>query len=148
MVVKKDEKIEKTELKPTSNRKYFYGVGGRKDAKVTIHLYSKGKGDIKINGNDYKEYFPYFEFQKIVERPLELVGVREKMDISARARGGGKRGQAEAMRHGIALALDKYNNDFHTILKKEGLFTRDRRVKERKKPGLKRARRAPQWQKR
>ncbi|NQU77419.1 30S ribosomal protein S9 [Candidatus Falkowbacteria bacterium] len=128
--------------------KYFYAVGGRKDAKSTVHLYAKGKGDITVNGKDYKEYFPYFEFQKIIEKPMEVVGEVGKVDISARARGGGKRGQAEAIRHGIAMALDKYNVDFHTALKKEGLFTRDRRVKERKKPGLKRARRAPQWQKR
>ena len=147
MPKKKDEKIEEIIDKPIS-RKYFYACGGRKDAKSTIHLYGNGKGDIKINGKDYKEYFPYFEFWQIVEAPLRLVGEFEKVDISARARGGGKRGQAEAVKHGIALALDKYNNDFHTILKKEGLFTRDSRIKERKKPGLKRARRAPQWAKR
>jgi len=148
MPVKKDEKIEPSEIKTKPVRKYFYAVGGRKDAKATIHLYAKGKGGIKVNDKDYKEYFPYFEFQKIIEKPMEIVGETGKVDISIRVKGGGKRGQAEAARHGIALALDKYKPDYHVTLKKEGLFTRDRRVKERKKPGLKRARRAPQWQKR
>jgi len=148
MSKKKDEKIEKKIEAPKIIRKYFYACGGRKNAKATVHLYGKGSGEMKVNSKDYKEYFPYFEFQKILEAPLELVGERQKVDISARVNGGGKRGQAEAIRHGIALALDKYNVDFHTALKKEGLFTRDRRIKERKKPGLKRARRAPQWAKR
>ena len=148
MVKAKNEKTEEVAPKPTHSGKYFYAVGGRKDAKAMVRVYEKGKGGIKINDKDYKEYFPYFEFQQIVEAPLKLVGEREKVDVLIRVKGGGRRGQAEAARHGVALALDKYQPDYHTVLKKEGLFTRDRRIKERKKPGLKRARRAPQWQKR
>ncbi|MBU4331536.1 30S ribosomal protein S9 [Patescibacteria group bacterium] len=141
-------KKEKTEDKPTNKGKYFYAVSGRKSSKATSRLYPKGKGRITVNEKDYKEYFPYFEFQQIVEAPLKLVGEDGKIDLTIRVKGGGTRGQAEAVRSAIAKSLDKYNNEYHTSLKKDGFLTRDPRKKERKKPGLKGARRAPQWAKR
>ena len=101
-----------------------------------------------VNGKLYTKYFPYFEFQEIVASPLDQVGQRDKLDVSVKVSGGGTRGQAEAARHGIAHALILLNENFRRALRKVGYMTRDTRKKERKKPGLKRARRAPQWQKR
>lgn len=103
---------------------------------------------ITINGKDYKQYFPIFEYQEIVSAPLKSVGQSDKLDIEVRVRGGGKRGQSEAVRHGISRALVNLNPNFKKNLRRAGFLTRDARVKERKKYGLKRARRAPQWQKR
>jgi small subunit ribosomal protein S9 len=107
-----------------------------------------GGGEILINGKDFKEYFPTFYLQKIVLSPLELVKCLNKFKILVKVTGGGKSAQAEAVRHGIARALVIFNPDFRKKLKKAGFLKRDPRMKERKKPGLKRARRAPQWQKR
>ena len=101
-----------------------------------------------MNGKPYTQYFPYFEFQEIVSATLEQVGQRDKLDVTVKVAGGGTRGQAEAVRHGIALALTDLNENFKRALRKVGYMTRDPRMKERKKPGLKGARRAPQWQKR
>lgn len=150
MTKKIDKEIEATEGAKDESpaRKYFYAAGGRKEAKATVCLYGDGKGEIKVNGQSFLAYFPFSDWQKIVLAPLELLGVSDKVDVSVKVFGGGKMGQAEAARHGIALALDKYNPEYHKTLKGAGLFTRDRRAKERKKPGLKRARRAPQWAKR
>jgi len=111
-------------------------------------VYPKGKGNIVINHKDLKVYFPSFEFQNIVLSPLKLAGQDSAVDVSVLVKGGGKRGQAESIRHGIARALLLLDKDYRKSLKKAGFLTRDARVKERKKPGLKRARRAPQWQKR
>lgn len=131
-----------------TTRKYHRAVGGRKNASAQVHIFPNGKGDITVNGKPYTQYFPYFEFQQIVVSALEQVGQRDKVDISVKVAGGGTRGQAEATRHGIALALTALNENFRRALRKVGYMTRDSRKKERKKPGLKRARRAPQWQKR
>lgn len=149
-MLKKEEQAVKNDESPkkVSTEKYVYAAGGRKRATSTVRLYPKGKGEIKINDKDYKQYFPDFEFQKAILDPLELVGEKDSLNLLIRVTGGGKRGQAEAIRHGIARALDKYKSEYHTVIKKVGFLTRDRRKKERKKPGLKRARRAPQWQKR
>jgi len=139
---------EKTKTTSKTNKKYTYAVGRRKSAIAQVRIYEKGKGDIKINDKDSKEYLPDPILQQIINSPLEVTNNAKKMDITVLVKGGGKKGQAEAIRHGIARALDKLNKDLHKTLKIEGFLTRDARVKERKKPGLKRARRAPQWQKR
>ncbi|MDO8581563.1 MAG: 30S ribosomal protein S9 [bacterium] len=131
-----------------TTRKYHRAVGGRKNASAQVHIFPNGKGDITVNGKPLAKYFPYFEFQQIVISPLEQVGQLDKVDVSVKVAGGGTRGQAEATRHGIALALTALNENFRRALRKIGYMTRDPRKKERKKPGLKRARRAPQWQKR
>jgi len=139
--------VETAEKKNT--KRYYYAVGRRKTATAQVRLYEKGKGEIIINNKDYTEYFPTVELQNTVVAPLELVGLAGKIDVSAIVKGGGIRGQAEAIRHGIARALIKINEEeYRKILRAEGYLTRDPRAKERKKPGLKRARRAPQWSKR
>jgi len=97
---------------------------------------------------DYKDYFTVLEWQKTILSPLILVGVEDKFNFRAKVKGGGKAGQADAVRHGLARALEIYNSEWRPALKAAGFLTRDPRVKERKKPGLKRARRAPQWSKR
>lgn len=132
----------------TTTRKYYRSIGNRKESNAQVHLYPNGKGEITVNGKPYVAYFPYFEFQQIVSAPLEQVGQRDKLDVSVKVHGGGTRGQAEATRHGIALALTQLNENFRRALRKVGYMTRDSRMKERKKPGLKGARRAPQWAKR
>ena len=132
----------------TTPRKYHRAVGGRKNANAQVHLFPNGTGEILVNGKPYTQYFPYFEFQEIVASPLDQVGQRDKLDVSIKVAGGGTRGQAEASRQGLALALTLLNENFRRALRKVGYMTRDARKKERKKPGLKRARRAPQWQKR
>ena len=137
---------EKTSTK--TKNKYTYAVGKRKASIAQIRLFDKGKGEITINNKTAKEYLPDFELQEIIQAPLKLVDLDKKVDISVLVKGGGKKGQAEAIRHGIARALDKLNKDLRKTLKVAGYLKRDARIKERKKPGLKRARRAPQWQKR
>ena len=127
---------------------YIYAKGGKKEANVQLKLFPNGKGSFLINDKDYLKYFPYFESQKIVTAPLEQLGLINKFDIIAKVRGGGTKGQAEGIRYALSHALVKFNSDFRKSLKKTKYLTRDSRVKERKKPGLKKARRAPQWQKR
>ncbi len=132
-------KISKTD----SNR----AVGRRKRASARVQI-TKGTGKITINGKDYKEFLPYFEWQDFVLAPLKMLGKEKDLDVSALAQGGGKKGQAVAVQLGIARALVLWNEEFKKTLKTQGLLTRDARIKERKKPGLKKARRAPQWSKR
>lgn len=127
---------------------YTYAVGRRKTAIARVRLQDNGKGEIIVNQLDYKKYFPYFEFQQNVVSPLQSVGLNEKVSISVRVNGGGKKSQSEAVRHGISRALTIFRPEFRKTLKPLAFLTRDPREKERKKPGLKRARRAPQWQKR
>ena len=120
--------------------KYVYGHGSRKRASARVRLY-KGSGKVLINN---KEVSP----DPVMVAPLALAGLREKFDVSARVAGGGMTGQLEAIRHGIARALVVHDPELRPTMRKAGFLTRDPREKERKKPGLKRARRAPQWQKR
>lgn len=122
-------------------------VGRRKSASARV-LLTKGKGTVTINGKTPQDYFPYFEWQEIVMAPLKALAEDKNFDVSVKVQGGGKKGQAVAVQHGIARALVVYNEDYKKTLKSTGYLTRDARVKERKKPGLKRARRAPQWSKR
>lgn len=128
--------------------KYFYGTGRRKSAVARVRLYP-GKGTkVIINDKKGDYYFNPAHLADEVIEPLKLVGMLKSYDISARVSGGGMMAQADAVRHGVARALVALDANFKTTLKKAGFITRDARVKERKKPGLKRARRAPQFSKR
>ncbi len=122
-------------------------VGRRKAASARVRL-SEGSGIVTINGKPLAEYLPYAEWQEIVLAPLKALSKEKNTDVSVKVAGGGKKGQATAAQLGIARALVKWNEDFKKTLKSLDLLTRDARVKERKKPGLKKARRAPQWSKR
>lgn len=124
-------------------------IGRRKSAIARIKFHTKPveKLSIVINGRDFKDYFNYFEWQDVVTGPLKLVG-KTAADIAVRIDGGGIPAQAEAVRLGIARALINLDKELRPTLKRAGFLTRDSRIKERKKPGLKRARRAPQWSKR
>lgn len=133
----------------------YYGTGHRKTsiAKVTL---TPGTGKITVNGRDVNEYFPSEICVMDLSQPLELTNTKEMFDVTATVKGGGYTGQTGAIRHGITKALLEYDsttpadseNSFRKILKAEGFITRDPRKKERKKPGLKKARRAPQFSKR
>jgi small subunit ribosomal protein S9 len=127
---------------------YLYAVGRRKTAVAKVKIMKKGNGEISVNGKEYKTYFPQTDLQRKVYSAIKTVGQTEKLDIIATVLGGGVSSQAEAIRHGISRALIQLNPNFKKPLKKAGFLTRDSRRKERKKPGLKRARKAPQWQKR
>jgi small subunit ribosomal protein S9 len=149
-IKKKKEKEVVIEEKLSEDKKsgYLYAVGRRKKAIATVRLHKNGKGKITVNGKLYSEYFSTDDMKQIISGPLKSVGQADKVDIEAKSFGGGLRGQAEAVRLGISRALVQLNVNFKKNLRKAGYLTRDPRVKERKKPGLKKARRAPQWQKR
>jgi len=125
----------------------FYGTGRRKKSIARVYM-TPGKGDIVINKRRIDEYFGLETLKTIVRQPLTATGTADKYDILVNVRGGGTTGQAGAIRHGISRALIKADADFRPVLKKEGFLTRDPRMKERKKYGLKGARRAPQFSKR
>ena len=127
---------------------YVYAVGRRKRAIASVRVFVKGSGDIVINGKPLKEYFPTEKLQNKVTDPLKLSGKLDQHDITVFTEGGGITGQAESVRLGISRALVKMEEELRTTLKGNGFLSRDPRKKERKKPGLKRARRAPQWSKR
>ncbi|MFA7653574.1 MAG: 30S ribosomal protein S9 [Candidatus Magasanikbacteria bacterium] len=133
--------------KINKNPSVFRAVGRRKTASARVKI-DKGSGKIIVNGVDYKIYFPHFELNESVLAPLKAVGKEKDLDVSAKVSGGGKKGQATAVQHGIARVLVIWNDEFHKTLKTQGYLTRDPRSKERKKFGLKKARRAPQWSKR
>lgn len=139
---------KKVETKPEKKVKYFEAVGRRKTATARVRLFTQGKKEIMVNDKPYKVYFPISALQKTVEAPLEEMKCQDKFRISAKVKGGGLNGQAEATRHGIARALVLLNPVFRKRLRKLGFLTRDPRMRERKKFGLKRARRGPQWSKR
>ena len=128
-------------------RPYFYGTGRRKHSVARVRLYP-GTGSITINGRTIDDYFGLETLKLIVRQPLELTETTAKFDIEVRVGGGGISGQAGAIRHGISRALLQYNAELRPALKKAGFLTRDPRMKERKKYGLKAARRAPQFSKR
>ena len=132
----------------TSKKPYMYGTGRRKSSVARVHLFEGGNGTITINGRDIDEYFGLETLKMVVRQPLEATGTVGKVDISATVSGGGVSGQAGALRHGIARALLSVEPAYRTILKQAGFLTRDPRMKERKKYGLKAARRAPQFSKR
>ena len=129
-------------------KSYFYGTGRRKSSVARVRVYP-GSGNITINDRDIDDYFGLETLKLIVRQPLALTGNTDKFDIVCRVAGGGVTGQAGAIRHGLARALLQVNSEeLRPILKKAGLLTRDPRMKERKKYGLKGARRAPQFSKR
>ncbi len=125
----------------------FYAVGKRKTSVAQIVL-AEGNGSININKLPFEGYFMTTDLQHIVQQPLASLGVEKQIDVKAKIHGGGIHSQAEALRHALSRALIQYNPESRSVLKKQGFLTRDPRVKERKKPGLKRARRAPQFSKR
>lgn len=140
------EKI-KVEIKPKPER-YFEAVGRRKTALARVRLFTKDERVFLVNGKPLENYFPTSELREIAKAALEKMKCLDKFGVSAIAKGGGLHAQAEALRHAIARALVLFNPDFRKRLKQAGFLTRDPRMRERKKFGLKRARRAPQWQKR
>ena len=132
----------------TSKKPYMYGTGRRKSSVARVHLFEGGNGTITINGRDIDEYFGLETLKVIVRQPLTATDTADKFDVLVNVKGGGYTGQAGAIRHGIARALLEADADFRPVLKKAGFLTRDPRMKERKKYGLKAARRAPQFSKR
>ena len=128
-------------------KEQFYGTGRRKSAVARVYI-NPGKGNITVNKRDIEEYFGLETLKTIVRQPLVATDTEKKYDINVNVKGGGTTGQAGAIRHGIARALLKVDEDFRPTLKSAGFLTRDPRMKERKKPGLKAARRAPQFSKR
>ena len=131
-----------------SKKAYMYGTGRRKSSVARVHLFPGGTGSITINGRDIDDYFGLETLKLIVRQPLVTTNTLGKVDIVATVTGGGVTGQAGAIRHGIARALVKANEEYKPAIKKAGYLTRDPRMKERKKYGLKAARRAPQFSKR
>ena len=123
------------------------GTGRRKEAVVRVRLVP-GSGEFRLNGRSLEDYFPTRAHRMIVQGPLRLVGKEKELDVVARLEGGGVSGQAGALRHGIARALIEIDEGLRPALKKEGFLTRDAREKERRKYGLKKARKAPQYSKR
>lgn len=130
-----------------SKTPYFYGTGRRKHSVARVRVY-QGSGNITINGRTIDDYFGLETLKLIVRQPLALTNNAESFDIICTVTGGGVTGQAGAIRHGISRALLQFNGELRPELKKAGFLTRDPRMKERKKYGLKAARRAPQFSKR
>ena len=126
---------------------YFYGTGRRKKSVARVRVYA-GTGKITINDRDFDDYFGLETLKLIVRQPLTLTGTEGKFDIVCKVAGGGVTGQAGAIRHGLSRALLQYDESLRPVLKKAGFLTRDPRMKERKKYGLKKARKAPQFSKR
>ena len=126
---------------------YYYALGRRKTASATARVFD-GTGKITINGQDLSKFFNNFQLEYIVYQPLNLISKGDSLDVTIKVQGGGSRGQAEAIRLAISKALVDMSEDFKSALKKAGFLSRDPRTKERKKPGLRKARRAPQFSKR
>ena len=131
-----------------TKKPYMYGTGRRKSSVARVHLIPGGSGRINVNGREIDDYFGLETLKLIVRQPLNTVAVTDKVDIDCTVSGGGVSGQAGAIRHGIARALLLMDESFRAPLKAAGFLTRDPRMKERKKYGLKAARRAPQFSKR
>lgn len=126
---------------------YFYGTGRRKTAIARVRLMA-GNGAIIVNGTPYEEKFPAIEHQRLILQPLLATESMGKYNVVAKVEGGGVSGQSGAIAHGISRALVNADERFKPVLRQSGLLTRDARAKERKKPGLRRARKAPQYTKR
>ena len=131
-----------------SKKKYNYGTGRRKSSVARVRVYENGTGVITINGRDINDYFGLDTLKLIVRQPLVTTDLVGKVDVDVTVAGGGVSGQAGAIRHGLSRALVVMNPEFRPALKAAGFMTRDPRMKERKKYGLKAARRAPQFSKR
>ncbi len=128
--------------------KYIETVGRRKTAVARVRLTPASKNTFEINDNDIEGYFPNAEMQQLIKQPLSDGEVKDKYKVTAKIVGGGMHSQAEALRHGIARALVEHSGELRKTLKKAGYLKRDPRAKERRKFGLKKARKAPQWSKR
>ena len=137
-----------TEETGAGNGRYWEAMGRRKTASARVRLYTRGEKGIWVNDKPFAEYFQYDGLLNVVEDPIKKMKSGDRFRVSAKISGGGIHAQAEALRHGISRALVKFNPDFRKRLKRAGFLTRDPRMKERKKFGLKGARRAPQWAKR
>lgn len=131
-----------------SKKPYHYGTGRRKSSVARVHLFPNGTGSITINGRPLDDYFGLETLKLIVRQPFAATDTMGKFDVEATVTGGGVTGQAGAIRHGISRALLEMNAEYRPALKAAGFLTRDPRMKERKKYGLKAARRAPQFSKR
>lgn len=144
----KKEEIKKKITKSKKDGKYFEAVGRRKTSVARVRMWEDNSGEILINKKDYKDYFSTEDLATVANAPLRKVKMLERFRVSVLIHGGGATGQAEAMRHGLARVLVKFDPDLRIRLKKSGYLKRDPRAKERKKYGLKKARKAPQWSKR
>jgi small subunit ribosomal protein S9 len=145
--VKEDLTVEKNK-KTTIAGKFIVAIGRRKTAVAQVRMFEKGEGKIEINGILSEDYFKKEEDLNIILQPLKIVSKIKDFDFSILVKGGGYSGQLEAIRHGMARVLVKYDPELKVMLKTSGYITRDPRQKERKKPGLKKARKSPQWSKR
>jgi small subunit ribosomal protein S9 len=132
----------------TKKSTYIEAVGRRKTSVARVRLFPSTKDSITVNDKDVTEYFPVKAHQGAAEDAIKTSAIHQKFDVTAKIHGGGVTSQAEALRHGIARALIKYKPELRAEIKKAGFLKRDPRMKERKKFGLKKARRAPQWSKR
>jgi len=136
-------------LADTIKGEYYYGMGRRKTAVARVRLYPNGDGSITVNGKNSRLYFGQREaLMSVMTAPLRVLDLGNAYNMTVRVIGGGTSGQAGAIRHAIARALIRINPEWKATLRKSGFLTRDPRMKERKKPGLKRARKAPQYTKR
>ncbi len=140
--------MAKKEVKILKKDRYIEAIGKRKTARARVRLWQDKKPSFLVNGKDIKDYFPLPSFVQRAVAPLKALDLLSKFKISILASGGGLSAQAEAISHGLGRALVKLNPELRDKIKALGFLTRDSREKERKKPGLKRARKAPQWQKR
>lgn len=131
-----------------NENRYFYAVGRRKTSSAQVRLYPEGTGRIVVNNKAVDEYFTRPQDLVAIAAPLRAAGHEGTFDITVVVRGGGVTGQSEAVAHGVARALLVYDDELRPVMRRGGFLTRDPRVKERKKPGLKRARKAPQYTKR
>lgn len=148
---KKEEPMKEEKKVEKKIDKFFYAVGRRKTSIAQVRIFEKekvGDGDYIVNSKKANEYFPTVSLQNTVFSPLKSSGLFGKFGFSVLVKGGGTKGQSEATRLGISRAIVKFDETFRKALKDLGFLTRDSRMVERKKPGLKKARRAPQWQKR
>lgn len=142
------KKVEKPVERPKEREKYLEAVGKRKTAVARVRLFTRGDRAFLVNQKPLEKYFPIFDLQKTAQASLEKMKCLDKFGVEVLVKGGGLSSQAEAIRHGTARALTLFNLDFKKRLRRAGFLTRDSRMRERKKFGLKRARRAPQWSKR
>ena len=135
-------------VQASAQQEYFYGTGKRKTSIAKVRLYLDDGGPILVNGKPMDEYFNWRPWQNVITEPFQVSETSNRFRVVVRVQGGGVHSQAQAIRHGIARALVVYEETLKPVLRRHGLITRDARIKESKKYGLKRARRAPQYTKR
>lgn len=143
-----EEEILKEIAKFGKSDRYFEATGRRKTAVARVRIFAKGDKEFLVNSKPYQKYFSHIADQEIAVASMKKMNCLDKFRVTVLVKGGGHSAQAEAIRHGTARVLVDFNNNLRKYLRKAGFLTRDPRMRERKKFGLKRARRAPQWQKR